>query len=237
MEHSRPPIRRFVKPVVAVLAGTVALFAAIPPAGDFVSGAVTSVKDLVAPPTHAERIVNQTVAEAKTLMPWERTPTVYDGSVELFRSRFAQLDPERTHSVSIDAPEVETDIPTLETHAPHANGHLIAVRARFGGADEIVSYGAVTSWAMELYDRRSDPAIVLCRTPFLTRRPPALRVGDAVYAVGVLLADGAVHRADGAGLVRVLYMVCSGVGGITRFRLTFRRDRHGRRVAVLSAGR
>jgi hypothetical protein len=237
MERSKRSIRRFAKPVAAVVAGTVALFAAIPPAGDFVSNAVSSVKDVVAPPSRTEKVVERTVAETKTLMPWERTPTVYAGSVELFKKRFPQLDPERTHRVSIFAPQVETDIPTLEARAPQADGGLIAVRARFGGGSQVASYGSVTSWALVLYERRRDSAVVLCRTPFPTRRPPAFREGDAVYAVGVLLADGAIHRADGAGLVRVLYMVCSGVARITTFKMSVRRDRHGGRVGVLSVGR
>jgi hypothetical protein len=224
--------------VAACAAGFVAFLAAVRPAFDLVSdGAMRATAPFreSKQPSQTEVLVTRFVSEARSKMAWERAPTVYGPSIETFREHFSALHPYRAHAMSLGGATM-TDIPTMAQLGPAFAGRVLAVRARFDNANLIETDRAVGSWAFELSDPRIARTIVLCRVPMRRGELPKFVPGDKIVARGVVLADGAVSRLDGQGMVRVLYMTCSAVGSVTTIRMLVWPSTHRAAIGIRPPG-
>ena len=219
MKSKRPRWKVIAATAGGIFVAGVGLLATAPAAFDTIADAAGWVGDRFdGKPSHADVTVDRFIKETTTEgVDWSHGPTIAEPSVDYFRRHFDTLDPERVHPLSIKDVRGYGDVGGLATNAPNLVGRLLLIRGRVASAMQTGSYGSVTSWVFELYDRKpTDPVTVFCRVPLPTDTPPDFAPGELVSATGVLIADGAIEGARGKPR-RLLYMACSAIGTSVRF--------------------
>ena len=204
------PTRKITAGGLALIGAFVLLAQAFSPAHDVVSW-VSDRFHHRPPPTLAESTIASYVQFTRRAVPWVGRPTVYEPSAEVLTQRFGDFNPYVTHRFKIGGTKERTDIGFLAEHAPQFSGVPLTTEGRFYGTSVVEDRGRVASWQLQLRDPDVQRVGVICRVPASARTGPPFRPGDWVLVQGLLLADGAVQRADGRGMDRILYLACSAV--------------------------
>jgi hypothetical protein len=206
---------------LAILAG---LLAAAAPSGEFVRDSAAALYHVVFPgpkSPESEGVVRDYVATTKRAMAWQRAPTIYKPSVDLFEREFAFVDPRRPHKFDLKRTRFGMSVGSLAENVPLAAGSIIAVSGTLEGGSMVTAYPEAVSWAFQLKERGVPRVRVVCRLP-LPAKGAELIPGRRVTAEGVVIADGAAERVDGRGFIRIIYMVCAAMEPSMRLTMSTR---------------